>query len=63
MSKRQGLADDIRAEGVKARAAGKASGDNPYPSGSPEFAAWERGWSSSDNPDEKQLPTIEAPTR
>jgi hypothetical protein len=57
---------DIQEDGAKARAGGAAVSANPYPSASPEFTVWDRGWRSAD-PNVSDLPldqhpAVETPT-
>ena len=46
---------EIHGDGAKARGEGTAVRANPYPSASPEFTAWDRGWRSLD-PSVNDLP-------
>jgi hypothetical protein len=59
---RELLPAEIREEGAKARAAGKQNGDNPYPSASPEFAAWDQGWHRIESGSGDPKPLVDAPT-
>jgi hypothetical protein len=57
---------EIHEVGAKARGEGTAVRSNPYPSASPEFTAWDRGWRSLD-PSVNDLPldqrlVVETPT-
>jgi hypothetical protein len=53
---------EIREKGTKAAMRGASRADNPYPSASPEFAAWDQGWSGAEPPPEEPPPPVEAPT-
>jgi hypothetical protein len=66
MDEREKQSSGLYAEGSQARAHGSPRVANPYPSASPEFAEWDRGWQSADPP-LKDLPpekraAVETPT-
>ena len=54
--------EEIRSEGAKARAAGKPNAANPYPSASPEFAAWNQGWQGAGSDTGDPKPLADTPT-
>jgi hypothetical protein len=59
---RELIPGEIREEGAKARSAGKPNGDNPYPSASPEFAAWDQGWQDAGSDTGDPKPLVDTPT-
>jgi hypothetical protein len=66
MQEREKTPSEIYRDGSEARTNGRTVGANPYPSASPEFTAWDRGWRSVDpNPSELPLDqhlAVETPT-
>jgi hypothetical protein len=48
MGEREKSSGEIYKGGSEARTKGAIVGANPYPSASPEFTAWDRGWRSDD---------------
>jgi hypothetical protein len=66
MGEREKSSGEIYKGGSEARTKGAIVGANPYPSASPEFTAWDRGW-RSDDPNLSDLPldqhlAVETPT-
>jgi hypothetical protein len=60
MDAREKPASETYTEGVQARANDLPGEANPYPAGSAECAAWDKGWMSLDAPADD--PAVEAPT-
>ena len=57
---------EIYSEGLQAHSTGMAADDNPYRTGSHEYAAWDQGWrSEADSPGDgapEDIRPVSAPT-